>query len=211
MKNPKEKDGYVMLFTMQDKRSLDVLKRKGRFINKLEYASEHLGDIYEFFREKYTYFVNKASIMVSKPDDVKLPIWCSVSSKNCMRPDENSLVYVIKVPADKVIYFDGSKWDYVLNNHYVPSSKEDLENYYKYLKDNNFPNPFLIASNDYKHLYPEEVKKIEQSYERIFDFSEWNIFSIQANIWEITEDMIIKIFYHDEEIDISEDDLEKYL
>lgn len=28
MKNPNETNGYVMLYTMQDKRSLDVLKKK---------------------------------------------------------------------------------------------------------------------------------------------------------------------------------------
>lgn len=35
MKNPNETNGYVMLYTMQDKRSLDVLKKEKRFINKL--------------------------------------------------------------------------------------------------------------------------------------------------------------------------------
>ena len=98
MKNPNETNGYVMLYTMQDKRSLDVLKKEKRFINRLEYASEHLGDIYEFFREKYTYFVKQAETIVPKPEDVKLPIWCSVSNKNCMRPDENSVAYCLKVP-----------------------------------------------------------------------------------------------------------------
>lgn len=211
MKNPKEKNGYVMLFTTQDKRSLDILKTNGRFINKLEYASEHFGDIYEFFKEKYTYFVNEASRIVPKPDDVKLPIWCSVSSKNCLRPNETSISYAIKVPIEKVIFFDGKKWDYVLNNHYVPLNEKDLEDYYKYLKENNLPNPFLILSNNYRYMYPEEAKKIEQSYKRIFDVTEWNIFSVQANIWEITEDMIIKVFHDGDKMDISEDDLEKYL
>ena len=142
MKNPNETNGYVMLYTMQDKRSLDVLKKEKRFINKLEYASEHLGDIYEFFREKYTYFVKQAEQIVPKPDDVKLPIWCSVSNKNCMKPDENSVAYCLKVPAEKIVYLDGAKWDYVLNNHYVPLNEEDLKQYYKYLKDNKMPNPF---------------------------------------------------------------------
>ena len=34
MKNPNETNGYVMLYTMQDKRSLDVLKKEKRFINR---------------------------------------------------------------------------------------------------------------------------------------------------------------------------------
>lgn len=177
----------------------------------MEYASEHLGDIYEFFREKYTYFVKQAEQIVPKPDDVKLPIWCSVSNKNCMKPDENSVAYCLKVPAEKIVYLDGAKWDYVLNNHYVPLNEEDLKQYYKYLKDNKMPNPFLIGSEDYRYLYPEEYKKIYQSYKRIFDIDKWNIFAVQGNIWEITEDMIIKVYYHDDPIDISEENLIDYL
>lgn len=211
MRNPNEKNGYVMLFTMQDKRSLDVLKKEKRFTNKLEYAKEHFDDIYEFFREKYTYFVNKAETIVDKPDDVKLPIWCSVSYRNCMKPDPDSVAYCIKVPADKVVYLDGLKWDYVLNNHYVPLDKQDLDDYYKYLKDHRMPNPFLIGSPDYRYLYPQEYKKITDSYDRIFDIDNWDIFAVQANIWEFTEDMVIKVFHYNEPIDISEDDLEKYL
>lgn len=211
MKNPNETNGYVMLYTMQDKRSLDVLKKEKRFINRLEYASEHLGDIYEFFREKYTYFVKQAETIVPKPDDVKLPIWCSVSNKNCMRPDENSVAYCLKVPAEKVVYLDGAKWDYVLNNHYVPTDEDDLKKYYKYLKDHRMPNPFLIGSEDYRYLYPEEYKKIYQSYQKIFDIDNWNIFAVQGNIWEITEDMIIKVYYYNDPIDISEENLIDYL
>ena len=59
MKNPNETNGYVMLYTMQDKRSLNVLKKEKRFINKLEYASEHLGDIYEFFKKNTPILSNK--------------------------------------------------------------------------------------------------------------------------------------------------------
>lgn len=211
MKNPKEKNGYVMLFTMQDKRSLDVLKKEKRFTNKLEYAKEHFDDIYEFFREKYSYFVDKAKTIVDKPNDVKLPIWCSVSNRNCMKPDPDSVAYCLKVPADKVVYLDGLKWDYVLNNHYVPLDKQDLDDYYKYLKDHRMPNPFLIGSPDYRYLYPQEYKKITDSYDRIFDIDNWDIFAVQGNIWEFTEDMVIKVFNYKEAIDISEDDLEKYL
>ncbi|MFR9276057.1 hypothetical protein [Finegoldia magna] len=39
----------------------------------------------------------------------------------------------------------------------------------------------------------------------------WNIFQVQGNIWEITEDMIIKVFYYDDPIDISEENLIDYL
>lgn len=50
-----------------------------------------------------------------KPEDVHAPIWCSISPDNCLKPIEGTVVYILEVPEDKVMYFDDVKWDYVLN------------------------------------------------------------------------------------------------
>ncbi len=42
VKNPLSKNGRTLLFTRQDKRSLDILKQSGEFINKKEYIQERL-------------------------------------------------------------------------------------------------------------------------------------------------------------------------
>ncbi|MDW5299846.1 MAG: DUF3841 domain-containing protein [Sedimentibacter sp.] len=43
------------------------------------------------------------------------------------------------------------------------------------------------------HFYPEERKKVMDSWIRVFDTDVWDIFRIQANICEIRPEMIIDI------------------
>ena len=66
---------------------------------------------------------------MAKPEDVKAPIWCSISPDNCLKPIPDTVVYVLEVPQDQIIYFDDVKWDYVLNRIYLPKDDEDAAAY----------------------------------------------------------------------------------
>ena len=126
---------YVNLYTRQHENSLYELKNKGIIQNKRLYVSLHMRDISYFFLEKYDYFVKMAAKRVPKPDDISYPIWCSVSKGNCLKPIEKEVVYAITVPKDEVIYFDGAKWDLVLNNQYVPLDEDDAKDFDALLKN----------------------------------------------------------------------------
>ena len=117
-------------------------------------------------------------------------MWCSISNENCLHPIENTIVYVLDVPEDEVIYFDGTKWDYVLNHHYIPLDEEDHKSYKAHLKERGFDNGFEFFTGKYKGKFPQEVKIIMDSWTRIFDIDEWNIFKVQANIWQIKKEWI---------------------
>ena len=82
-----------------------------------------------------------------------MPVWCGVSNKNCMPLIENSVLYVLDVPKDEVIYFDGVKWDYVLNHHYVPLNEEDDKKYKKRLKEKGIDNGFGFFEGKYKNIF----------------------------------------------------------
>jgi len=49
------------------------------------------------------------------------------------------------------------------------------------------------------HFYPEERKKVMDSWYRVFETDQWDIFRIQANIWEIRPEMIKEILYYNQE------------
>lgn len=206
MKNPNSKNGKAILFTRQDKRSLDVVEGKGRFINRKSYIEEGFGDISNFFLNPYDWFVKEASKRVSKPDDVEYPIWCAVDWRNCLKAMGDTLIYVIEVPEEEIIYFDGAKWDYVLNEHYVPKDNEDLDAYNRDLKRKGIDNGYEFLRGSYAHMYPLESQKVLESRINIFDISEWNIFSVQANIWELKEEWIKKIIRPEDSY--TEEDLE---
>ena len=88
MKNPNSKNGKSILFTCQNAKSLDILERDGRFINKKEYIQEHLEDVAPMILKSYDWFVSAASKRIKKPDDVQYQIWCAVGDEVCMKPIE---------------------------------------------------------------------------------------------------------------------------
>lgn len=115
----------VRLYTRQNDKTLLPLEREGRITNRRIYVELHFGDIAPLFMESYDWFTKEAAKHVPKPKDVEASIWCSVSAENCLKPIPGTVVYVLDVPVEKVVYFDESKWDYVLNRIYIPKDEED--------------------------------------------------------------------------------------
>ncbi len=186
----------VTLWTRQDIRSLDILKERNVFTTKREFIEESYGDIANHYIELYNWFVNVAEKKVPKPEGVEFPVWCSISYENMYRPTEDTVCYVLEVPKSEIIYFDGGKWDYVLNHIYLPKDAEDYKKYIKEMEFKGFKNIFSIYNGKYTHIYPEEKQRIIDSWHRVFEIEHWNIFSVQANIWEIRPEMIKEIIYY---------------
>lgn len=186
---------YVNLYTRQHENSLYELKNKGIIQNKRLYVSLHMRDISDFFLEKYDYFVKMAAKRVSKPDDISYPIWCSVSKGNCLKPIEKEVVYAITVPKDEVIYFDGAKWDLVLNNQYVPLDEDDAKDFDALLKKCGAYKVYNVFEKKYNGIFDDVREKIINSWERIFEITDKSEFVVQANLWQIKEEWIKHIIY----------------
>ena len=186
---------YRNLYTRQHENSLYELKNKGIIQNKRLYVSLHMRDISDFFLEKYDYFVKMASKRVPKPDDISYPIWCSVSKRNCLKPIEKEVVYAITVPKDEVIYFDGAKWDLVLNNQYVSLDEDDAKRFDKELVKRRIDNSFNIFDRKYDEMFDNLREEIVNSWERIFEITDRSEFVVQANLWQIKEEWIKHIIY----------------
>lgn len=182
----------VTLWTRQDIKSLDIIKKTGIYRVKREYIEDQFEDITDHYLSAYKWLVKAAAKIVPKPEGVEYMVWCSISDKNMLRPIPNTIVYKLKLPKQKVVYLDGSKWDYVLNHMYIPKDHEDEKAYREEMRDKGFNDSVSLIKGKYAHFYPLERQKIIDSWDRVFQIDNWNIFSTQANIWEIREDMIIE-------------------
>ncbi|HHV38694.1 MAG TPA: DUF3841 domain-containing protein [Tepidimicrobium sp.] len=185
----------VTLWTRQDIKSLNDLKANGVIRIKRKHLEEKFEDIAEYIIGLYNWFVNKADKMVPKPDGVEFPIWCSISEENMLRPTNNTVVYVLEVDRSEILYFDGVKWDQALNHLYIPKDEEDKEKYIKDIQRKGFKDEFSVFDGPITHFYPEEKQRIIDSWTRVFEIDEWDIFRVQANIWEIRQDMIKNVLY----------------
>lgn len=189
------KKDKVILWTRQDIKSLEELKINGVIRINKSHLQDKFEEITDYIVFLYSWFVEAAEKMVPRPENVEFPVWCSISEENMLRPTENQIVYVLEVDKSEVIYFDGTKWDYVLNHHYIPKDDEDAVEYAKDLEKKGFDNSFSFLDKKTSHFYPAERKRVMDSWYRIFDLDKWDIFRIQANIWEIRPDMIKDIIY----------------
>ena len=196
--NPTSKDGKVTLWTQQDIRSLDELKNTGKIRIRREHLEEKFELIAPYILNLYGWFVKEAEKRIAKPESVEFPVWCSVSEENMLRPTEGTVVYVLEVDESEIIYFDGSKWDHVLNHIYIPKDAEDEAAYEKEMRSLGHTNLFHFFDEGTAHFYPRERKRITDSWPRVFEVDEWNIFKVQANIWEIRQDMVKDILYYNE-------------
>lgn len=190
----------VKLYTRQNDKTLYQLKRDGRIINQRVYVEMHFGDIAPLFMESYDWFTREAAKRVPKPEDVHAPIWCSISVENCLKPIEGTVVYELEVPEEEVIYFDEAKWDYVLNRIYLPKDTEDGKCYKNHLKDIGVVNGFEFFQGRYKGMYPEEEKRIIDSWQRVFQIDNWTIFNVCGNLWEIRKEWVKRIVYPGESL-----------
>lgn len=188
----------VTLWTRQDEKSLEDIKRYGVFRNKEKYIRENYYDVSDHFIYLYRWFVDEASKRVPRPDGVEFPIWCSISYDSMLRPIPGTVAYKLQIPMSQVIYFDGGKWDYVLNHIYIPKDEKDQEKYLKDIERKGYKDQFNFVQGKYSNLYPEEKKRVMSSWKRVFDIDNWNIFTTQGNIWEIREENVVEIFRHEE-------------
>ncbi len=193
------KSDKVTLWTRQHIDSLKELEAEGAIRTKREHLQEKFEEITDYIVYLYKWFVNAAEKMVPKSADIEFPVWCSISEENMLRPTEDQVVYVLEVDKSDIIYFDGMKWDYVLNHHYIPKDEADADEYARELESKGFSNSFSFINEKTAHFYPEERKKVMDSWYRVFETDQWDIFRIQANIWEIRPEMIKEILYYNQE------------
>ena len=183
----------VRLYTRQNDKTLTQLERDGRIINQRSYVRMHFGDMAQHYLDSYDWFTAEAAKRIPRPDDVTASIWCSISAQNCLKPINGTVVYVLDVPKDKVIYFDEAKWDYVLNRIYIPADEDDRAAYKKHLNALGVQNGFEFFQGRYKGMYPREEERIRESWKRVFDIDNWTIFNVCGNIWEIQREWVQQI------------------
>lgn len=183
----------VFLWTRQDRRMLEDLKRQGIFYVKREYIEAKNEDLTAYFLRLYDWFVQAASKKVPQPEHRGYPIWCSVSEDYMLREAAGNVLLKLAVDKERIVYFDSARWDMVLNHMYISENEADRKRFDTLLKSRGIRNSFSLMDDSHRKFYPDLAERVVQSWERIFEIREWNIFYVQANIWEIRPEDIVSI------------------
>lgn len=172
---------------------LEDLERQGVFFVKRKYIEEKNEDLSEYFLSLYDWFVRSAARRVPQPEHKGYPIWCSISEDYMLRGVAGNVLLKLAVDRNRIVYFDSARWDMVLNHMYIPENEEDQKKFNEILKNRGIRNSFSLMDEHHRKFYPDLADQVVRSWERIFEIKEWNIFYVQANIWEIRPEDIVSI------------------
>ncbi|MCR5576806.1 MAG: DUF3841 domain-containing protein [Oscillospiraceae bacterium] len=188
------------LYTRQNDKTLLELERTGRILSRSEYVRQYFGDMAEHYLQSYSWFTRQAEKRVPRPPYAEASIWCSISAENCLRPIEGTVVYVLDVPKEQIVFFDEAKWDYVLNRMYLPADAEDAARYAAHLKELGVTSSYDLYRGRYGGMFPGEDERIRESWKRVFTIDNWTVFNVCGNIWEIRKEWIVRIVRPGEDV-----------
>ena len=100
--------------------------------------------------ESYDWYTKEASKNFLSPLIQNFLYGIQLAKKNSLKPIENTVVYILNVLKEYVLYFNDQKWDYVLNRIYLPENEEDRIKYEIYLNLLNISDKKLSLFDSYQ-------------------------------------------------------------
>lgn len=179
----------VTVWTKQNANILDILDKEGRYIVKQEYIQQKMEDHAKLYLEVYNWYRSQAEKIVPAPSDVEYPIWVSLSEEEKIENSEGNVILEITVDEDELITMDIDKWGRIVNYMYIPKDEADEKAHDEMLKKYKTSDTKAYMSP----FFPNIKKKIQKSWDRLFDNS-FNLSPVQVGtIWELKKEWIIKI------------------
>jgi len=183
----------IKVWTRQDKRVLEVLKTEGTYRCKSNYIDEKMENFSDYYKKLYQWYSHKAKEIVPKPDaSIEYPVWVSIDEDLQLQHTEGTVILVMEVPAEQVLITDMEKWGYVVNFFYLPYDHEDADAHDKELKRFGIGDEASLIMGDKGNFYPLLKRKIEQSWNRLFEPYKISDYR-QGTLWEIKSEWIVEI------------------
>lgn len=182
----------MKVWTRQDRRILEVLNQGKSYYCLPEYIEGKIEEFATYYKNLYKWYVKRAEEIVPKPSYVAYPIWVSVDENMQLQPVEGTVILELEVADDEVVITDQEKWGYVVNFFYLPTDEKDHQKHLSELKRYEIGDESALIMSDKGNYYPMLKRKIEQSWERLFN--EQHLSKVmQGTLWEIKQEMIVQI------------------
>lgn len=173
----------IEVWTQQSKKVKDLLFQEQRLTVKKRYIKQKYGSEAEIFLKAYDFFVGEAEQIVEKPEDAEYPFWAAADPETA-QSGGGGLLIKLKVPAEKIIFFDKKKWNQVLKLSYIAEDQNDLEKHRQALKKRGLTDDSDAVLSPH---YPVLKNKIKKSWQKLFKGSNdsFNSKIRGAALWEL--------------------------
>ena len=178
----------IEIWTQQSKKVKDLLVKQQRLTVKKSYIEQKYGSEAKIFLKAYNFFVKEAKKIVEKPKDAEYPFWAAADPQTALSGGKGVLIK-LKVPQNKVVFFDKKKWNKILNLSYIADDQEDLKKHKETLEKYGINDDSEIILSPH---YPVLKNKIKKSWNKLFEGKNdgFNSEKKGAAIWELRSEWV---------------------
>ena len=125
----------------------------------------------------------EAEKIVEKPEDAEYPFWAAADPETALSGGGGVLLK-LKVPEERIIFFDKKKWNQILNLSYIADNQKDLNQHRDNLKKLGITDDSEVMLSPH---YPVLKNKIKQSWQKLFEAKNdgFNPKRKGAALWEL--------------------------
>lgn len=179
----------VRVWTKQHENILNDINSNGRYIVKKEYIVLKMEEHAALYLDVYDWFHHAACNVLPPPQDVKYPVWVSLTREGKIENSPGNVELELLVPKEQLLTFDMDKWGNIVNYMYIPANAEDEKAHEAMLAQYGIDDCTAYI----KPFYPNIKRKIIKSWERLFDESVTLSKVRTGTIWEIKKEWIVSI------------------
>ncbi|MFN2339919.1 MAG: DUF3841 domain-containing protein [Halanaerobium sp.] len=181
----------IKIWTQQSKKVKDLLSTQQRLTVKKRYIKQKYGSEADIFLKAYDFFVREAKKIVEKPEDAEYPFWAAADPQTALSGGDGFLIK-LRVPKEKIIFFDKKKWNQILNLSYLADDQEDLNKHKRTLKKHGITDDSEVILSPH---YPVLKNKIIKSWQKLFEAKNdgFNSENKGAAVWELRSEWIEEI------------------
>lgn len=155
--------GHITVYTRQDARILESLRRTGRHAAQRGPVMENEDSLLQ--RPAYDWLVAHHPDRGNRPPDADYPVWVSLSADAALLPDKGFVIMELSVDEKLITKVNIAKWGAINNCSYIPKDSADAAAHRKKME--------AMGVSDVKacttRFYPELKQEIEESWLRLFD------------------------------------------
>lgn len=182
----------ITLYTAQTDTVCQVIERDGTCYSRAEYVKNKYGESAKIFLTAYGWFAEEAQKYVSKPAQAEFPYWAFGDLYSMDKSGSN--VLKLEVPLDEAVFFDMYDWNRIMQLSYIGDTLSEEKAFRRELEMRGLSEVTVMLST----FYPEENKRIRESWRRLFRHHErikagdiQNIGELQAGLWQIKKEWIV--------------------
>ena len=189
------RNNKVILYSSQAEAVLQIIERDGECFSKRKYVEDKYQESAPIFVSAYSWFVHEAEKYVVRPENAEYPYW-AFKDIYSVEASGDSRIIKLEVPADEAVFFDMYDWNKILSLKYIGETETDEQEFRKMLRDYGITRESDVVLTNF---YPNLKRQVKESWKRLFRHHEdiingetQGIGSIQAELWTIRKEWIVK-------------------